>query len=118
MVHYMVHYIVHHIVHCLVHCIVHHIVHHKCINGALHLAQAALPTDGTDDLEFVLRDDGGVRLLYRSATRQAALCNAPCNALSNAVWHAPCSALLRSAKRQARKALGQVWGGQDRRERL
>ena len=32
-----------------------------------------IPVDGTDDVEFVLRDDGGVRLLYRSATRQAAL---------------------------------------------
>ncbi len=34
-------------------------------------AQATIPPDGTDDVEFVLRDDGGVRLLYRSATRQA-----------------------------------------------
>lgn len=36
-------------------------------------ATAAVPPDGsgTDDVEFVLRDDGGVRLLYRSATRQA-----------------------------------------------
>ena len=32
---------------------------------------SAVPTDGTDDVEFVLRDDGGVRLLYRSATRQS-----------------------------------------------
>ena len=36
-------------------------------------AQSTIPPDGTDDVEFVLRDDGGVRLLYRSATRQAAL---------------------------------------------
>lgn len=34
-------------------------------------ATSAVPIDGTDDVEFVLRDDGGVRLLYRSATRQA-----------------------------------------------
>ena len=36
-------------------------------------AQSTIPPDGTDDVEFVLRDDGGVRLLYRSATRQAVL---------------------------------------------
>jgi len=36
-------------------------------------ATAAVPPDGsgTDDVEFVLRQDDGVRLLYRSATRQA-----------------------------------------------
>jgi len=32
---------------------------------------SAVPPDGTDDVEFVLRDDGGIRLLYRSATRQS-----------------------------------------------
>jgi hypothetical protein len=32
---------------------------------------SAVPTDGTDDVEFVLRDGGDLRLLYRSATRQA-----------------------------------------------
>mmetsp|Transcript_5419 Transcript_5419/g.10655 ORF Transcript_5419/g.10655 Transcript_5419/m.10655 type:complete len:243 (-) Transcript_5419:80-808(-) len=34
-------------------------------------AQSTVPPDGTDDVEFVLRDDSGVRLLYRSATRQS-----------------------------------------------
>lgn len=32
---------------------------------------SAVPSDGTDDVEFVLRDGGGARLLYRSATRQS-----------------------------------------------
>ena len=35
------------------------------------VATALVPADGIDDVEFVLRDDGGVRLLYRSATRQS-----------------------------------------------
>lgn len=32
---------------------------------------SAVPPDGTDDIEFLLRDGQDVRLLYRSATRQA-----------------------------------------------
>jgi len=32
---------------------------------------ATVPPDGTDDVEFRLSTDGGIRLLYRSATRQS-----------------------------------------------
>ena len=35
------------------------------------VGSATVPPDGTDDVEFRLTDDGGIRLLYRSATRQS-----------------------------------------------
>jgi len=43
-------------------------------DGMLYLravGQATVPPDGTDDVEFRLTKDGGIRLLYRSATRQS-----------------------------------------------
>ena len=43
-------------------------------DGARYLratAASVIPPDGQDDVEFVLRDDDGLRLLYRSATRQS-----------------------------------------------
>lgn len=48
---------------------------------------ATVPPDGTDDVEFILNSDGAVRLLYRSATRQAVFVYPLQQPLANQVSH-------------------------------